>query len=205
LRLSVKNYGLLTYHTRSPQSFAAKFMITRTHSPHRPPHIFSNQTTYFLTASTLNHLPILYSVEHKNYFQQQLLTLAPQFGVILQAWVILDNHYHLLFEIDEGLKLGRFIKQLHRLTGIYFNKADHQIGRQVWYNYWDRHIRNEQDYWTRFNYIHYNPIKHGYVQQLRDWPFSSLAGYVEHEGLDWLNDCWRSYPIKEAEIENDVF
>jgi putative transposase len=180
-------------------------MLTKTNYPHRPPHIFDDNTLYFMTASTLNHVHILKPIGHKEQFQRELFELAPQFGLDLHAWVILDNHYHLLCYLADGLVLPNFIKKLHRRTAIYFNQQDKQPGRKVWYNYWDRYIRGERDYWQRFNYIHYNPIKHGYVQKLRDWPFSSLLHYLESEGLEWLDDCWRRYSVKEVELEDDDF
>jgi len=174
-------------------------------SPHRPPHIYAGNTTYFVTGSIHKGARLLAPPTHKPHLQQELLTLAPDYGLELFAWVILDNHYHLLFHLAESENLHRFFKRFHGRSAFTFNKWDHQPGRQVWYNYWDRCIRDERDYWTHFNYIHYNPIKHGYARQLRDWPFSSIFIYLEREGRNWLDDCWRKYPIKEFEIENDDF
>jgi putative transposase len=174
-------------------------------SPHRPNHIYADNTFYFVTASTLHHQPLLKPGNHKLHLQERLLSLASQYELSVSAWVILNNHYHILCHLKDGKKLARFIKHLHGQTSTNFNRWDNQLGRQCWYNYWDWCIRNESDYWRHFNYIHYNPIKHGYVQQLRDWPFSSLEKYFEIEGREWLNDCWRSYPIKEFAIMNDDF
>ncbi len=75
----------------------------------------------------------------------------------------------------------------------------------MWHNYWDRCIRSERDYWTRFNYIHYNPVKHGYVTRMGDYPFSSVRFYEQAMGLDWLSDVWRTYPCKLLNIDNDIF
>ena len=47
--------------------------------------------------------------------------------------------------------------------------------RGLWQRrYWEHVIRNEKDYQRHMDYIHYNPVKHGYVDDPRDWPFSSL-------------------------------
>jgi putative transposase len=137
--------------------------------------------------------------------QERLFALVPEYGLTLEAWVILNNHYHLLFHLLDGENLSLFFKRLHGQTAVKLNRLDYQSGRQFWYNYWDRCIRNERDYWEHFNYIHYNPIKHGYVQKLRDWPFSSLFSYLEDKGREWLDDCWWSYPSREFEIEDDNF
>lgn len=39
---------------------------------------------------------------------------------------------------------------------------------------WEHPIRDDRDYWRHFDYIHYNPLKHGHVQRLADWPSSSF-------------------------------
>ncbi len=171
----------------------------------RPPHIYTDDTLYFVTAATLNRAHLLSPSSHKPHLQEQLLTLAPDYNIDLKAWVILNNHYHILFHLTDANKLRRFFQRLHAKTATNFNLWEQQSGRQVWWNYWDRCIRNERDYWTRFNYIHYNPIKHNYVQRLRDWPFSSLFLYLEEQGREWIDDCWRSYPIKEFELDDDDF
>lgn len=174
-------------------------------NPHHPPHIYADDTFYFVTAATLDRARLFAHPRYKLHLQDEILELAPDYGLELKAWVILDNHYHLLFHLAEGRKLFRFFQRLHAKTATTFNEWDQQPGRQVWWNYWDWCIRNERDYWTHINYIHYNPIKHGYVQTLREWPYSSLHGYLEERGREWIDDCWRRYPIREFEVDHDDF
>ena len=153
--------------------------IKTTRHFHNPLHIYADDTFYFVSAETLNHAPFLAAGQHKKYLQTVLLNLAPDYGLELSAWVILNNHYHILFRLRQGETLGKFIKQFHPKTAAEFNRLDNQPGRKIWWNYWDWCIRSQTDYWRHFNYIHYNPVKHGYISQLRDWPYSSLPGYVE--------------------------
>jgi hypothetical protein len=40
-------------------------------------------------------------------------------------------------------------------------------------------IRDERDYARHMDYIHYNPVKHGWTQRVRDWPHSSFHRLVE--------------------------
>ncbi len=40
----------------------------------------------------------------------------------------------------------------------------------------------------------YNPVKHGYVYDVYDWPWSSLEGYLEAYGSDWQRDQWLAGP-----------
>lgn len=53
--------------------------------------------------------------------------------------------------------------------------------------YWEHCIRDERDLNQHIDYIHYNPVKHGHVVQVRDWPYSSFHRYVARGILpiDW--------------------
>jgi putative transposase len=60
--------------------------------------------------------------------------------------------------------------------------------RGIWQRrYWEHTIRDERDYETHVNYCHINPLKHGLVTAVCDWPFSTFHRYVQ-EGVytaDW--------------------
>ena len=56
--------------------------------------------------------------------------------------------------------------------------------------YWEHAIRDEADLERHVDYIHFNPVKHGLVSRVADWPHSSFHRYVE-QGLlevDWGGD-----------------
>jgi putative transposase len=44
-----------------------------------------------------------------------------------------------------------------------------------------------------FNYVHYNPVKHGYVCDPFDWTWSSLQMYYADKGKEWLEEQWIAY------------
>jgi putative transposase len=44
--------------------------------------------------------------------------------------------------------------------------------------YWEHLIRDEQDYVIHMDYLHYNPVKHGYVKSVIEWPYSTFHQYV---------------------------
>ena len=55
------------------------------------------------------------------------------------------------------------------------------------HRFWEHAIRDEIDFVRHVDYIHWNPVKHGYVRQVADWPYSSFHRYV-NQGLlprDW--------------------
>jgi putative transposase len=53
--------------------------------------------------------------------------------------------------------------------------------------YWEHTIRNDTDLSRHIDYVHFNPVKHGLVEQVRDWRFSSFHRYVRAGLLpaDW--------------------
>jgi len=60
--------------------------------------------------------------------------------------------------------------------------------RGIWQRrFWEHCIRDEEDYARHVDYIHWNPVKHGYVQRVADWPHSSFHRFVEKGiyPLDW--------------------
>jgi putative transposase len=64
----------------------------------------------------------------------------------------------------------------------------------VWYRYSDRALRDEAHLRRALNYLHYNPVKHGYADDPYGWPWSSLHGYLEAEGREKLREWWKLYP-----------
>jgi putative transposase len=60
--------------------------------------------------------------------------------------------------------------------------------RGLWQRrYWEHAVRDEADLGRHVDYIHFNPVKHGLVSRVCDWPHSSFARYVAQEILpsDW--------------------
>jgi putative transposase len=53
--------------------------------------------------------------------------------------------------------------------------------------FWEHQIRDETDLQRHVDYVHFNPVKHGHVKRVADWPHSSFCVYVERKILpdDW--------------------
>ena len=51
--------------------------------------------------------------------------------------------------------------------------------RGLWQRrFWEHLIRDQHDYAKHFDYIHWNPVKHGYVERVIDWPYSTFHRHV---------------------------
>ncbi|MBU0597737.1 transposase [Patescibacteria group bacterium] len=163
--------------------------------PFHPPHIYLDNTIYFITARTRDKWKYFNTDRRKLLINNILKSVIKQYDLQLYAWVILANHYHLLIKIKSNNQLIRFIKSFHGQSAISLNKIDKIPGRKIWVNYWDHCIRDEKDFWRHFNYIHHNPVKHKCVTLINDYKFSSYREYLEKNGEEWLGSCFRLYPI----------
>jgi putative transposase len=75
---------------------------------------------------------------------------------------------------------------------FFFTVALADRGSEIWQRrYWEHAIRDDLDHERHVNYIHYNPVKHGLVTRIADWPFSSFHRYVAQGALplDWAGDA----------------
>jgi putative transposase len=172
---------------------------------HRPPHVYLDDTYYFVTMGTFQRMLLFDNQEKKKLIRLALETSIKKYGYLLKAWVILSNHFHILFKTSQGRLLPRFLAGITGKSAIELNKLDKCAGRKCWYQYWDRCIRGERDFWIRVNYIHYNPVKHGYATRMEDYPFSSYRLYLKNKGAEWITSCFMEFPIKDFLVQEDEF
>jgi len=161
---------------------------------HAPPHPFRGTGGYLITAANFEHRAIMSSPDSRTEFESRLLNSIKEITEDLIAWVVLPNHYHLLIVVQSLNAASSALKHLHGTTSREWNIEDNLTGkRRVWYKFADTYIRNDAHLRVAFNYIHYNPVKHGYVSDPYDWPWSSLQMYYEDRGESWLLEQWKDY------------
>lgn len=147
-----------------------------------------------ITAANFEHKAIIKLPQRRTEFETRLLNSLKEIVDDIIAWVVLSNHYHVLAYVRSLDDISVALKQLHGTTSREWNIEDGLTGRRrVWYKFADTFIRNEDHLHAAFNYIHYNPVKHGCVSDTYEWPWSSLSMYFDDMGRDWLRDHWRMY------------
>ena len=118
---------------------------------------------------------------------------------ILDALVVLPDHLHLMITLPEDdndfstrlmlIKSG-FSRQIPKTEKIKPSRESKRE-RGIWQRrYWEHLIRDEADFERHVDYIHYNPVKHGYAERAVDWEFSTIHSFIE-KGLlttDWGGD-----------------
>ncbi len=80
---------------------------------------------------------------------------------------------------------SRFTHQLAKHVQIARNKKGEYA---LWQRrFWEHTLRNAADFSRHIDYVHYNPVKHGYVNKVADWPYSSFHRFVAKNiyPLDW--------------------
>ena len=128
-------------------------------------------------------------------FSAQLLACLRQSAGELYAWCVLPNHWHALVLTDDLKALTKRLGQLHGRTSYEWNREQGEQGRQCWSKCSDRRIRSESHFYATCNYIHNNPVKHGYVKQWLEWEFSSASAFIEAHGRELCVELWERYPV----------
>jgi putative transposase len=150
---------------------------------------------YLISAATFEHQPYFSHPKELTALEKRLLEGFDHNSIPYAAWVVQPNHYHILACPDSLKTVGYLLGYVHGKSSHYANTRDKTRGRRVWYKYSDRAIRSERHFWTTINYIHYNPVKHGYVKKMEDWIWSSVSHYIETEGCEWIEGLNNKYPL----------
>jgi len=165
--------------------------------PHSPPHPVRDQRYYMLTATCYEHARHMLDAARRQQILDNLFEKFTLHGMEIHAWVVGPNHYHLLAQVDEFDALKDIFRLVHGPSSRQWNLQEGSPGRQVWCAYSDRAMRSERHYYTTLNYIHYNPVKHGWSKSPYDWVESSVHWYLEHYGREWLRDLWSTHLVRD--------
>lgn len=195
---------------------------------HYPFHLKLDDQIYFLTARTVGKIHFFNSSEKLEMLSGSINKAVKKYNIKIYSYVLLPNHYHLLLFLPKADDLPHFIRFVHgrsarqvlkaldgsskplALTQGWSNSESLTIRakeealtirqKKVWWNYWDKCIQEERDFWIRFNYIHHNPVKHGYVKSTNQYQFSSYNYYLESKGQDWLDEVFNDYPVVDFHV-----
>ena len=154
--------------------------------------IFAEGGTFFFTVVTYDRLPILSHEHARNILHQAWFEVKERFPFKTLAVCLLPDHLHCIWKLPEGDADYpiRWKEIKRRFTVRYLQEVgpgeERNQSRQkkqeaaIWQRrYWEHTIDHQEDLEEHLDYIHYNPIKHGYVKQAGDWPYSSFPRYVK--------------------------
>jgi putative transposase len=172
---------------------------------HNPPHLFKPNSKYFITGAIHQKRMLLRSDEAK---QRLILSLKQGFnskGWKLEDWVALHNHYHLMADSPGYAgSLPGIMRDIHKFTSMWIRKNIKEAAglEKIWWNYWDTCITYERSYYTRLNYLWYNPQKHGVIEKAEEWEFGSLFFRVQEEA-QYIRTLRVNYPFESVKVRDD--
>ena len=162
---------------------------------HGPPHGLERHWSH-LSAACYEHGPLIgSSPERMTAFERELLAALAPVSEGVSAWCVLPDHYHVLVQCVDLRAVRRALGSLHGRLSHDWNAADGARGRICWHCCLPKAVKSESHRWATLNYIHHNPVHHGYVERWQDWPFSSAGRYLESVGREFAARMWREHPL----------
>ncbi|MBB1202215.1 transposase [Enterobacteriaceae bacterium 89] len=141
--------------------------------------------TWFFTVNLRNRQSALL-VEQIATLRNSVAQVKRRKPFFIDAWVVLPEHMHCIWTLPENdcdfSGRWRDIKKI-------FTRDAGLSG--IWQpHFWEHTIQDDEDYRRHIDYVYINPVKHGWVMQVREWPFSSFHRDVGTGiyPLDWAGD-----------------
>ncbi len=162
---------------------------------------------HFMTLTVLHWIPVFTRPETVDILLNSFRFLMNE-GLRVHAYVILENHLHLVAQSSQIDKdIARFksytakhiLALLHEknmseiLSQLAFYKKAHKLDRQ--YQFWQEGvhpelIQGEEMMRQKITYVHDNPVKRGYVDLPEHWRYSSARDYAGTPGLLEICKDW---------------
>lgn len=155
--------------------------------------------TWFFTVNLLQRNNNDLLIREIGLLRETMKRVRARYPFQIDAWVVLPEHLHCVWTLPPGdadfsmrwrlIKSGfsRALPKTERRSNV--RKAAGERG--IWQrHYWEHFIRDDVDYERHVDYVHVNPLKHGYVKRVADWPYSTFHRYVS-KGIypqDWCGD-----------------
>ena len=148
--------------------------------------------TYFFTMVTYRRRHIFVDESVVNELKQAIKEVKQQSPFVIDAWVVLPDHMHCIWTLPEGdsdyskrvgqikSRFTRRVKERFHDSSLVTQSQKRKHEQAIWQRrFWEHEIRDQMDFEKHVAYIHYNPVKHGLVNHVVDWPYSTFHRYVE--------------------------
>jgi putative transposase len=160
--------------------------------------------SHFITFSCYHRQANFISSETYDLFVRCLEDMRRRFTMRIYGYVVMPEHVHLLMSEPDRDTLANAIHYLklsfakrrrgHR-TQVSVQKADANLGHQpssFWEKrYYDRNVRDEEEFRVKLRYLHRNPVKRGLVKEPADWKWSSFRHYaLQERGVVEIESEW---------------
>ena len=155
--------------------------------------------TWFFTVNLAERQGNLLLVDHIDSLRAAFDYVKQRHPFRMDAVVILPDHLHCIWTLPSGdtdfsmrwnLLKGHFSRAINKGEKISVSRAKRRE-RGIWQRrFWEHLIRDENDLNKHIDYIHWNPVKHGWAKRVADWPYSSFHKFVTlgNYSANWGHD-----------------
>ena len=154
---------------------------------------------YFFTVVTADRARRLVGADAITRLRESFRIVRAQWPYEMDAAVILPDHLHCIWRLpsdDADFSTRWRLIKGHFARGVQA-VANPRGEKRVWQRrFWEHLLRDEEDWRRHMDYIHYNPVKHGYVASAGAWPHSSFRHAVAQGYYD--ADWGRAEPLTIA-------
>ncbi|MBW6511259.1 MAG: transposase [Desulfuromonadaceae bacterium] len=144
---------------------------------------------YFFTVVTHQRQRLFAVPENVDVLRTAFRTVIARYPFVVDAVVLLPDHLHCLWTLPEGdagfstrwrlikTEFTRHCRPELRVpvSASRLNKKEQGIWQR---RFWEHQIRDDEDFRHHLDYIHFNPVKHGLVEDAALWPYSSMRRYL---------------------------
>lgn len=148
--------------------------------------------TCFFTVVTARRCRILATPRAVRALRESIASARRLQPFSIDAWVVLPDHMHAIWTLPAGdddysTRWGRIKAGFTKRCGL-LHQSVLKGHAGLWQpRFWEHVIRDDADWKAHMDYLHYNPVKHGLVERVADWPYSSFRRCVERGwyAADW--------------------
>ncbi|MEE9117169.1 MAG: transposase [Calditrichia bacterium] len=156
----------------------------------RPLRIEYPGAVYHITSRGNERQTIYRDKEDKERFLKIIGDTAKKFQLIVYAYVLMDNHFHLLLETP----LGNLSQVMQKISVSYTNgfNARYRRSGHLFQGRYKAILAEKDSYLTELSrYIHLNPVRASMVRKAQDYPWSSYTSYLDaKKAAEWLETNW---------------
>ena len=137
---------------------------------------------WFFTVVTYQRQPWFKDLPNIQVLREALAQVRRKRAFAIDAMVVLPDHLHCVLRLPEGDSdfSGRWREIKKYVTNSLDVRRNHRGEGMVWQRrFWEHLIRDEDDWRRHMDYVHYNPVKHGYVNSPAQWRWSSFHRAVQ--------------------------
>lgn len=135
---------------------------------------------YFITASTFQKRNILQSERMAGLFVNVLFHYRRQSKYLLHEFVVMPDHFHLLISPSQTLE-----RAMQLVKGGFSFRAKKELGfvHEIWQpSYYDRRVRDTEEYFAFREYIRRNAVKRGLAASAGEYPYGSAHPEIQSDG-----------------------